>query len=560
MLNQIHSQITKNSTRLLLLFLGLGSCFRLIFGNHYGIGFDQVQIFTQAQKILDGDMTLIGPRTGPAHMFTGPLIYYLFAPLTALLGDTAAMILLPTFLAIATGIMLFMLARNAISASFALLVFVIWAFSPFLVELDRILWNPNLLLIASGLIFFSLIQAYRKTLSKKIFFQLMVGSFLAYQAHFSGLILVAIGIALAITYRIKHSSILALIFGLATSLLPTLLFDLRNEFLNARGLVRFALEREPSTVFSIPKEMIKNGYILAETAGKLLFAGNETSFLVTLGLILFCWSLWQARGDLITRFSLIWIFCIVSIYALYQKEKPEYYFLISVPAVLTLWSKSLQRFPRRAAVPLLLFFCVSATARNIHQAMIPAQMSAKYVQAIQNFFETQSVQSIEFDFPITTEPGLAYVLSNIPRSANGSVFRITYPSQLSFSGVQTFGAIGVWKDPRDPQKNSILTQGYIIETPPSLRVLKDLYPQSELEPLDLFTLIENDKYIGMLAIASNSQQRIPWVRKCEQLRNEGEASWHSLSSTSHLFALPHHCALLTENEEGIINKQNITLY
>ena len=49
-----------------------GAFFRAYMPEAYIFGFDQVQILTNAEAITNGDLTLIGPRTGPADMFTGP--------------------------------------------------------------------------------------------------------------------------------------------------------------------------------------------------------------------------------------------------------------------------------------------------------------------------------------------------------------------------------------------------------------------------------------------------------------------------------------------------------
>lgn len=65
-----------------LLFL-VAAFFRTFSFQRFPFNFDQIQIAENSQKIFSGDLVLIGPRTGPAAMFTGPLIYYVAAPFQA---------------------------------------------------------------------------------------------------------------------------------------------------------------------------------------------------------------------------------------------------------------------------------------------------------------------------------------------------------------------------------------------------------------------------------------------------------------------------------------------
>lgn len=91
------------------LLIVLGTFFRVLFPTNVSLGFDQVQILENASKILQGDLSLIGPRTGPASIFTGPLIYYLTSPILFIFGEVVAVYLTPLLFALITGLVLYWL-------------------------------------------------------------------------------------------------------------------------------------------------------------------------------------------------------------------------------------------------------------------------------------------------------------------------------------------------------------------------------------------------------------------------------------------------------------------
>ncbi len=93
----------------ILIFLGLlllGVFFRTYQPGWNPFGFDQVQILENAQQIKQGDFTLIGPRTGPGNMFTGPLIYYLTACLMFILPSPWTIVGTSVLIAAASGVAL----------------------------------------------------------------------------------------------------------------------------------------------------------------------------------------------------------------------------------------------------------------------------------------------------------------------------------------------------------------------------------------------------------------------------------------------------------------------
>ncbi len=263
-LAQTYAQSKRSSSFWIVLFFTLGLALRLLEARYSSLGFDQVQILENVSHILSGDLTLIGPRTGPAQMFTGPLIYYLTVPFYALFGIWSVAVV-PIFIAGFTGFVLWFLSRKYLDGQNSLLLLYLLAASPFLVHLDSIFWNPNLSLLAFSLVFFALLSEKSKKIDYILIF---IGSFLGYQAHFSGLLTSLLVLVVTIKFRRHCLCFLSSVLGLFLSLVPTILFDMRNGWLNLNGLLNLVQSRSVTGVDSLSKvftDFIKNSYILLES-------------------------------------------------------------------------------------------------------------------------------------------------------------------------------------------------------------------------------------------------------------------------------------------------------
>ncbi len=146
--------IKKNQWFLIFAFIFFGLLLRLSALFIWPFGFDQVQILEAVDKILSGDPTLIGPRTGPAQMFTGPLIYYLTAFFYLLRFSYYSLIVSTLSIALLTGLSIYFLIKRYFGYRFAIIALFIWSFSEFFISIDQVTWNPNLTFLASSLVFF----------------------------------------------------------------------------------------------------------------------------------------------------------------------------------------------------------------------------------------------------------------------------------------------------------------------------------------------------------------------------------------------------------------------
>ncbi|MCA9368696.1 hypothetical protein KC721_00210, partial [Candidatus Woesebacteria bacterium] len=275
---------------ILILIVAVGLFLRAYKFGYYPLGFDNLQIITSAEKIVEGDLVFLGPRTGPAEMFTGPLIYYVAAPFLFLGFSHYTAIFVPLFLALLTGITLAWLTKVVEREQH--LILALWAFSPLLIPMDRILWNPNLTVLASSLTFFPLLaleRKYRYQLFGKHIpteFLLFVGAFLGYQAHFSGLILAPLACIYLVVRRYKNVWLYGALFvGFLASLLPTVLFDIKNNYLNTRGLLSLLEGKTGFGLVGFFTTLLHAMQISLENLGGVLLEGNSLELILIAGVV-----------------------------------------------------------------------------------------------------------------------------------------------------------------------------------------------------------------------------------------------------------------------------------
>jgi hypothetical protein len=509
-------------------FLGVVFLFAIFFRltniNNFGVGFDQVQILENANKIINKDISLIGPRTGPADMFTGPLIYYFTVPFILFFGEFSTIFLVPLSLSLITGLTIYAISKKYLNTEHSLIFTTLWAFSPFIVNLDRVFWNPNLMLLSSFLVFVPLLTISKNNQSKYIYFSLFIGSFLSYQAHFSGFLLIGLAIlTLVILKKIKYS--IAVLLGLVTSLVPTLIFDLRNNFLNMRGFLGLLSDKGQFNLLSYINDVLKNIYILIETLGKIFLFGNSLPTILAIGTIIITLSFLLLKHQKNIKISFLWLFIIAISYAFYKGEKPEYYFLISIPPLFYLASSLLNKLEINQRVFILSIFFVNSLFVNINFYKNNNGLTIGNIRQVEEVLANKEVKSIVYDVPYGSEIGIKHMLSNLNYDENGKIYHISFPNELQFNGITKISNIGVWSDNRMIDKNYISKNTYFLESTNEYQLFQDLYPKQQIQDFDTYVIVNNNFIVGTLAIADESKDKIDWVQECLKAKSEKNYEW-----------------------------------
>lgn len=460
----------------------------------YVFGFDQVQILKQAALIHQGDMTLIGPRTGPAAMFTGPLIYYLNAFWGILLPPTISLVVTALFLAGLTGLALYFLTQKYVDTSKAQLLLMIWASSPFLVSLDRIVWNPNLTVLAGSLVLFPCLSLKRWTFKEILLVSL--GLWISYQAHFSGFLLVPLAfIGMIRPYRAHvwpmwwwSIPILALI----SSLLPTIWFDVRNDWLNTRGLLALLTSSDRVSAYMLPERLLHKLFVIVESMGKIWWLTNQTLWLTVAGLTALGVGLWVVARQSKSQSLLLggWLMFLAIGLSLYRESTPEYYFLLGMPVWLMLWSVLFEKtgyWRRWLGIGLGLYsLLVGISLYSPHKQMgmtIGIQQDAAAI--IRELANDNPVAEVRFDMVSVDALGLVYLLEQEPwrEASKGGVLHVVYPlKETDFYARKVAATVGIWVEKEMSRvSKSWSVYPFMLYLPIQIQALEEVWPPDDVD-------------------------------------------------------------------------------
>lgn len=532
-----------------LLLLLAGLFFRVFYPGNVSLGFDQVQILQKAEEISQGNLTLIGPRTGPATMFTGPLIYYLTVPVFMVFG-TWSVVIVPLLLAAVTGGALYWLFSHYRTSEEAVLALGLWAFSPFLVSLDRVFWNPDLTLLASLCLFLPL-TVLPKKLDRVDWVLLASGAFLAYQAHFSGLI--AVGLTgFWLLWKRQGKAVVAMVSGIVTSLLPTFLFDLKNNWLNTRGLVELISGKGNSQLGKWLWDLGHNGYIVAETLGKLMFYHNSTTLLVVAGLLLLMllWK-WRQRFDSFLLVS-FWLISVIIVYSFYKETKPEYYFLITMPALFLGVTWLFQQLDTQTQKLIIIFYIVLSTVTNIQLVSHHPGLTLGSLQQIHQHLRESQVKEIMADVPYGSSDGLEYFLQDIPHQEAGTVYHVIYPNDYTFPGVVNFNGVGLWADSRSQTKNNLTDHDFILSVATGYQLYRNDYPQASTADVIQYQLFQDQIPLGIVRIAPESRYQALPLSDINIAMADTKSDWLTITDQEFVRCFDRYCAQIQLNDQTIV--------
>lgn len=489
----------------------LGLVVRTELPGMYSFGFDQVQMVQHGQSIAQGDLELIGPRAGPTQFFTGPLPYYLMAvgwlvmqspyAQVVYIGGVFAM----TFVASA-----WLVTRYQVSPKIAFIALTLLSVSPFLVALERNAWNPNLLFLAAALSLWPLLLRTPGTPIK--WWELLtvfIGGVLGYQAHFSGTLLPILVFVVAVAQGISQRRTghrvglpgwvsrwaASSVFGLLISLLPTVLFDLRNQFLNAKGVWLFLTTPSPvmTEVLPLPQRIPNILLVMWELTGRLWLNGNMLELCILLGCLAWVgW--WQSASH--TRWGIgaaliaTWV-----ILSGYHGGTPEYYFLLLSPVWVYMWAELGRVLWRRlqflsdfyihwrrlaptfAAVTMFSFFFYLSFVNRAESKSAAGMRLSHQLEAAEHtrqLLAKDGRHELVYDLEPVDQYGMKYLLQDVT-SAPDAHRRIHFISPFDEHDnlAERFGPLAVWQTPVwDDARHYLKLRSIMIDTPPAIQLLE----------------------------------------------------------------------------------------
>lgn len=286
----------------------------------YGFEFDQERDYYIVKEIINGKLTLIGPRVvSSAGFYLGPWYYYLQLPFFFIMSGNplygaafTASVNLVIYLSL-----YFVLHRLTSSRLIALAAAILWVSTA-----NRSNWNVSFV----PLFFLGFLYLYTRLLKKWTFIGLWLLTFtlfLSLNFHPQMIFLTPVWLYALIKHRLTLKQFLILSIAVLLPFVPLVIFDLRHDFINIRALLNFLSS-------SSEKNSAISGFRLAyslrqfSTSLAILYPGFQHDLWLTGALLLITGALTLRHRNLF----ILWLLPVLSIFTLaFYREAtwPEYY-------------------------------------------------------------------------------------------------------------------------------------------------------------------------------------------------------------------------------------------
>lgn len=261
-----------------------------IIAGTFGFTHDQGRDLIIAQQIANGHPTLIGPTSGLAGLFHGPIWYYILAFFSKIGGgDPKAVLIGIVFMFLAAEIFLFWTVKKFHGIWPASILLIFMFLSPRLSSLNGQLWSPSMIIFSSMI----MIAAIVAILNGKSWYWLLglaLGVNLQFEiAGGTFLLLVTLIILLLLKpFSIKIRSWLILLLSFMATLLPQAIFELRHGFLMTEKVLSYLSVKNNDFIapHGIKSIEYKSG-LFFDTYNSLFFKSNVDFGILLLAVIFY---------------------------------------------------------------------------------------------------------------------------------------------------------------------------------------------------------------------------------------------------------------------------------
>ena len=309
-----------------------------------------------AKGILEGHLTLLGPRASAGDFFTGPIYYYMMAPFLWLFHlDPVGPAVMVALFGIATVFLIYYVGKKWFDERSALIAAALYAVSPLVIIYSHSSWNPDTVPFFSLLTLALLYKAVTTVRSWKYY--VLIGFLLGIciQLHYISLVLAAV---VAISLLLMHwylngkvkivpiiKNYLQIFVGFLIGFSPFLAFELRHNFMNFRAIAAFLTKDTHSGyqtyqafyqpiadvffrlfgrlvfAFPLPVDYPKFQLLNLQLAGLLvvIFAFTAIYFLI------------KHKNKFVVILFLTWLLLGVLLFGLYKKPIYDYYLVFMFP-------------------------------------------------------------------------------------------------------------------------------------------------------------------------------------------------------------------------------------
>lgn len=273
----------KKHILLLCLLLLIASTPRAIevLNHNYLFGYDQGEHLLQAKKIIfDKRPVLIGAEVGGQRgFFQGPGWYYLLAfSIMFSNGDPFAAMILMFLLGIGTVLFAFYLVRKIFNEKTAFVVALLIAISPLIIIQSRFIWPPFPVSFLTVFLLFFLFKVLQKKQMYLPFLSFTLGLITHFETAAAATLFMNLLFFSPILLLKKLVSFRILILSVITLLitqLPLIIFDIRHDFLNLKGILSILVSSTSKTpyteVFHNRWNVFKDNFIGTFPSGNILW-------------------------------------------------------------------------------------------------------------------------------------------------------------------------------------------------------------------------------------------------------------------------------------------------
>jgi 4-amino-4-deoxy-L-arabinose transferase-like glycosyltransferase len=239
------------SILLLIAILGLAAFLRLYrIGDYMTFLGDEGRDVMVAKSMLEGQFTLLGPRSSAGNFFMGPAYYYMITPFLWLFRlDPVGPAVMVALFSIATTWLVYSIGAKFFGRKAGLFASALYAVSPLVITYSHSSWNPDVLPFFSLLFLYTIYNAIAKTRPWKYFLFAGILLGISVQLHYLALLLGVIAVIyIFVAERMLHDRIfiwmtirhyLLLFVGFLIGFSPFIIFEARHQFLNTRAILDF---------------------------------------------------------------------------------------------------------------------------------------------------------------------------------------------------------------------------------------------------------------------------------------------------------------------------------
>ena len=291
---------------------------------------DQEEIAFKAKEILSGNPVLLGPKTSLGGFSIGPGFTYLWAIFAFFLkGNPISGAYLSVFLGILFIVGIYLVARKIFSENVGLILSFISALSVSFISWDQNPWAPSLFYLSEIITFYGIYLSSSKKYGLPI---AALGLAIGFQSHFAVFLLILPVAIYLLIYRpvVEKKNTITSFLVLTLSVLPVVIFDLFNGFINLqRLLLIFSLGREglTSPVAKIVTTLVSNS-----TNILWLHFSIPVSRLIFVTTVLYSfWGIFRNKSYRpLLILSNLFLFIPFFIFLFYKANFSEYYLMTAV--------------------------------------------------------------------------------------------------------------------------------------------------------------------------------------------------------------------------------------